>query len=175
MTLTSGHVYRVVEAEHKQQGRGGAMMQVELRDVDTGSKVSLRFGTEEPVERVFVEEKSFTCLYTEHNTAFLIEPDTFEQLEVSLDIFGKAAAYLKDEMKVTLQLYDGRPLSGSVPKHVTFKIKETQPHMKGLTAVPRYKKALLDNGVTIQVPPYLEIGEEIIINTEDGSFVKRAN
>ncbi|KAK6267589.1 hypothetical protein QUC31_011749 [Theobroma cacao] len=171
----SGRVYQVVESEHKQRGRGGAMMQLELRDVDNGNKVSLRFGTEEPVERVFVEEKSFSCLYTEKNTAFLIEPETFDQLQVPLDLFGKSAAYLKEEMKVRLQLYDGRPLSASVPKRVTCTIKETQAPMKGITSTPRYKKALLDNGLTVQVPPYLETGEEIIISTEDDSFLGRAN
>ncbi|KAB2028672.1 hypothetical protein ERO13_D05G110400v2 [Gossypium hirsutum] len=171
----SGRVYQIVESEHKQRGRGGALMQVELRDVDNGNKVSLRFGPEEPVERVFVEEKSFTCLYTEKNTAFLIEPETFDQLQVPLDLFGKSAAYLKEEMKVTLQLYDGRPLTASVPKRVTCTIKETQTPMKGVSATPRYKKALLDNGVTVQVPPYLDTGEEIIISTEDDSYLGRAN
>ncbi|XWS11554.1 hypothetical protein CRYUN_Cryun37aG0008200 [Craigia yunnanensis] len=169
----SGRVYQIVESEHKQRGRGGALMQVELRDVDNGNKVSLRFGTEEPVERVFVEEKSFTCLYTENNNAFLIEPETFDQLQVPLDLFGKSAAYLKEEMKVTLQLYDGRPLIASVPKRVTCTIKETQTPMKGVSATPRYKKALLDNGLTVQVPPYLDIGEEIMISTEDNSYLGR--
>ncbi|PPD77546.1 hypothetical protein GOBAR_DD25520 [Gossypium barbadense] len=149
--LRPGNVIEKSESEHKQRGRGGALMQVELRDVDNGNKVSLRFGPEEPVERVFVEEKSFTCLYTEKNTAFLIEPETFDQLQVPLDLFGKSAAYLKEEMKVTLQLYDGRPLTASVPKRVTCTIKETQTPMKGVSATPRYKKALLDNGVTVQV------------------------
>ncbi|KAJ0264179.1 hypothetical protein HA466_0025780 [Hirschfeldia incana] len=171
----SGRTFRVVESEHKQQGRGGASIQVELRDVDNGSKLNLRFGAEESVEKVFVQEKSFTCLYTEGDTAFLIEPDTFEQVEVPLDIFGKAAVYLKEEMRVQLQLYDGRALSASVPKHVTCIIQETQLPMKGLTSAPRYKRALLDNGSTIQVPSYLEAGEKIVINTEDDSFVKRDN
>ncbi|KFK38919.1 hypothetical protein AALP_AA3G177700 [Arabis alpina] len=171
----TGRTLQVVEAEHKQQGRGGASMQVELRDVDNGNKLNLRFGCEESVEKVFVMEKSFTCLYTEGDTAFLIEPDTFEQVEVPLEIFGKAAVYLKEEMRVQLQLYDGRALSASLPKHVTCTIQETQLPMKGLTSAPRYKRALLDNGSTIQVPSYLEAGEKIVINTEDDSFVKRDN
>ncbi|KAF5735696.1 Elongation factor P (EF-P) family protein [Tripterygium wilfordii] len=125
-------------------------------------------------EGVFVEEKSFTCLYTESETAFLIEPDTFDQLEVPLDLFGKAASYLKGDMKVRLLLYDDRPLSGSIPKHVTCTVKETQPHVKGISATPRYKKALLDNGLTVQVPPYIENGESIVIKTEDDSFLSRA-
>ncbi|KAH9740568.1 EFP domain-containing protein [Citrus sinensis] len=174
----SGKMYQVIDAEHKQRGRGGAMMQMELRDIDTGNKVSLRFGTEEAVERVFVEDKSFTCLYTENDTAFVIESETFEQLEVPLDVFGKAGAYLQDlyikicvhirhfkntpspmtlsisyssrsdegagsgsgtgeGMKVWLQLYDGRALSGSIPKRVACTIKEIHASTKGPTVTPR--------------------------------------
>ncbi|CAK7339090.1 unnamed protein product [Dovyalis caffra] len=129
----SGRIFEVVDAEHKQRGRGGAIMTLELRDVDSGNKQTLRFGTEEAVERVFVEERSFTCLYTERESVYLIDLEKFEQLEVPLSLFGKAAAYLKEEMKVKLQLFDGRPLSGSVPKQVTCTIKETQDH----AATPR--------------------------------------
>ncbi|ESR58831.1 hypothetical protein CICLE_v10016443mg [Citrus x clementina] len=169
----SGKMYQVIDAEHKQRGRGGAMMQMELRDIDTGNKVSLRFGTEEAVERVFVEDKSFTCLYTENDTAFVIESETFEQLEVPLDVFGKAGAYLQEGMKVWLQLYDGRALSGSIPKRVACTIKEIHASTKGPTVTPRYRRALLDNGVTVMVPSYLEIGEEIFINPQDDSYIGR--
>lgn len=171
----TGRFYQVIEHGHRQRGRGGAIIQMELRDVDTGNKVSLRFGPEESVEKVFVEEKHFTCLYTENDTAFLIEPNTYEQMEVPLDVFGKSAPFLKEEMRVRLQLFDGRPLSGSVPKHVTCTIKDTQAAMKGISITPRYKKALLDNGVTVQIPSYLDNGEEIVINTEDNSFIGRNN
>ncbi|KAJ4724027.1 elongation factor P-like [Melia azedarach] len=170
----TGKIYQVLDAEHKQRGRGGAMMQMELRDVDTGNKVSLRFGTEEAVERVFVQDKSFTCLYTENETAFVIDSETFEQLEVPLELFGKAAAYLTEGMKVTLQLYDGRPLCGSMPKRVACTIKEIHASTKGPTVTPRYQRALLDNGVTVMVPSYLEIGEEIFVNPEDDSYLGRA-
>ncbi|EEF27623.1 Elongation factor P, putative [Ricinus communis] len=148
---TKGKVYQVLEVEHKQRGRGGASMQVELRNIDNGNKQSLRFNTEEAVERVFVQERSFTFLYEEQGKAYLMDPEKFEQLEVPTELFGNAAPYLKEDMQVKLQLYDEAPLSGSIPKQVTCTIKETQPPMKGLTATPRYKKALLDNNVTIQL------------------------
>ncbi|KDP42070.1 hypothetical protein JCGZ_01858 [Jatropha curcas] len=150
-------------------------MQLELRNIDNGNKESLRFGTEDAVEKVFVEERSFTCLYVERGTAYLMDPEKFEQLEVPMALFGDAAAFLKEDMAVKLQLYDERPLSGSIPKQVTCIIKETQPPMRGLTATPRYKRALLDNNLTVQVPPFLDVGEEIIINTIDNSYVSRAN
>lgn len=104
----------------------------------------------------------------------LMEPNTFEQIEVSKDLFGKAAAYLKDEMRVTLQYYDGRAVSGSVPPRVTCTVVEAQPNTKGLTAQPQYKRVLLDNGLTVLAPPFIEAGESIVITTVDDSYVTRA-
>ncbi|KAL5980801.1 hypothetical protein ACLOJK_028711 [Asimina triloba] len=157
-----GRIYQVLKAQHTQHGRGGATIQVfiyelyfsgfitsisfdyllslrkvELRDVDTGNKVTERFRTDESIERVFVQEKSYTYLYTEGDTIVIMEPDTFEQMEVDKDLFGKAAAYLKDNMKVTLQTYDGKPMSASVPSRVTCAVAEAQPPTKGITATPQ--------------------------------------
>ncbi|KAM0927803.1 hypothetical protein ACQ4PT_002071 [Festuca glaucescens] len=164
----------VIKYNHSHQGRGGATIQVELRDVDTGNKTVERFRTDEALERVFVEEKSFTYLYHEGDNVALMEPSTFEQLEVSKELFGKAAAYLKDEMKVTLQYFDGRPLSGSVPPRVTCTVVEAQPNTKGLTAQPQYKRVVLDNGLTVLAPPFIEVGESIVISTVDDSYMTRA-
>ncbi|KAM0827207.1 hypothetical protein ACQ4PT_068350 [Festuca glaucescens] len=164
----------VIKYNHSHQGRGGATIQVELRDVDTGNKTVERFRTDEALERVFVEEKSFTYLYHEGDNVALMEPSTFEQLEVSKELFGKAAAYLKDEMKVTLQYFDGRPLSGSVPPRVTCTVVEAQPNTKGLTAQPQYKRVVLDNGLTVLAPPFIEVGESMVISTVDDSYMTRA-
>ncbi|KAL6893868.1 hypothetical protein ACP4OV_007966 [Aristida adscensionis] len=163
----------VIKAQHSHQGRGGATIQVELRDVDTGNKITERFRTDEALERVFVEEKSFTYLYQEGDTVTLMEPETFEQLEVSKELFGKAVAYLKDEMKVSLQYFDGRPMSASVPQRVTCTVVEAQPHTKGLTAQPQYKRVLLDNGLTVLAPPFIEAGEKIVVSTADDSYMTR--
>ncbi|OEL27667.1 Elongation factor P [Dichanthelium oligosanthes] len=163
----------VIKAQHSHQGRGGATIQVELRDVDTGNKVTERFRTDEALERVFVEEKSFTYLYQEGETVMLMEPETFEQIEVSKELFGKAAAYLKDEMKVNLQYFDGRPMSATVPPRVTCTVVEAQPNTKGLTAQPQYKRVVLDNGLTVLAPPFIEVGEKIVISTADDSYMTR--
>uniref|UniRef100_A0ACD5X8Z9 Uncharacterized protein n=1 Tax=Avena sativa TaxID=4498 RepID=A0ACD5X8Z9_AVESA len=169
-----GRIYQVIKYNHSHQGRGGATIQVELRDVDTGNKTVERFRTDEALERVFVEEKSFTYLYQEGDNVALMEPKTFEQLEVSKELFGKAAAYLKDEMKVSLQYFDGRPLSGSVPPRVTCTVVEAQPNTKGLTSQPQYKRVVLDNGLTVLAPPFIEVGENIVISTVDDSYMTRA-
>uniref|UniRef100_A0A453M5V9 Elongation factor P n=3 Tax=Aegilops tauschii subsp. strangulata TaxID=200361 RepID=A0A453M5V9_AEGTS len=168
------HLSEVIKSHHSHQGRGGATIQVELRDVDTGNKIVERFRTDEALERVFVEDKPFTYLYQEGDNVALMEPNTFEQLEVSKELFGKNAAYLKDEMKVTVQFFDGRALSGSVPPRVTCTVVEAQPNAKGLTATPQYKRVLLDNGLTVLAPPFVEVGENIVVSTVDDSYMTRA-
>ncbi|XP_043693419.1 elongation factor P isoform X2 [Telopea speciosissima] len=167
-------IYQVLKAQHTQHGRGGATIQVELRDVDSGNKITERFRTDEAIERVFVEEKSFTFLYTEGHSVMLMEPKTFEQIEVDKDLFGKAAAYLTDDMKVSLQFYDGKPMSASVPSRVTCTVAEAQDPMKGITATPQYKKVLLDNGLTVLVPAFIRSGDQIVINTIEDTYITRA-
>ncbi|KAK6925770.1 Translation elongation factor P/YeiP, central [Dillenia turbinata] len=146
---------------------------VELRDVDSGNKVTERFRTDESIEKVFVEERSFEYLYTDGNTVVLMEPKTFEQIEVSKELFGKAAAYLKDNMTVHLQFYDEKPMSASVPKRVTCKAVEAQIPMKRITATPQYKRVLLDNGLTVLAPPFIVTGDEIVIDTTEDSYITR--
>ncbi|KAK4792383.1 hypothetical protein SAY86_022818 [Trapa natans] len=169
-----GRLYEVVKADHNQQGRGSAMIQVELRDVESGNKVNARFNTDESLEKVFVEEKSLTCMCTIDDEVALIDPDTFEQMDVKKDLFGKNAAYLKEEMKVTLRLFDDKPLSGSVPKRVICTVKETPPPLKGVSATPAEKRALLDNGLTVKVPAFIETGEAILVSTDHDSYISRA-
>ncbi|KAM7528644.1 hypothetical protein LguiB_032054 [Lonicera macranthoides] len=171
-----GRKYQVVKSQPTCQGRGGALIQVELRDIDSGNKVNERLRTDETVERVFVEEKHFTYLYTDDETesVVLMEPNTYAQLDVPKQLFGESLAYLKDDMKVIVELYDDRPMSASVPKRVTCTVAEAQVPMKGIAATPHYKKALLDNGLTVQVPAHVVAGDNIIINTIENSYISRA-
>lgn len=164
-----------MKAQHSMQGRGGALIQVELRDIDSGNKVNERFRTDETIERVFVEEKHFTYLYTDDETesVVLMEPNTFEQVDVPKHLFGESIVYLKDDMKVIVELYDERPVSASVPQRVTCTVKDTQVPVKGSAATPHYKKALLDNGLNVQVPAHILTGDKIVINTTDNSYMSR--
>ncbi|XP_049935055.1 uncharacterized protein LOC116253146 isoform X3 [Nymphaea colorata] len=158
------------------QSRGAKVLgtDVELRDVDSGNKVTERFRTDEAIERVFVEEKSFTFLYQEGESVMIMEPSTFEQLEVSKELFGKGVAYLKDNMTVTLQFYDGKPMSASVPQRVTCTVVEAQPVAKGQTASPQYKRVALDNGLIVLAPSFIKTGDQIVVNTMDDSYMTRA-
>ncbi|XP_024982430.1 uncharacterized protein LOC112518878 [Cynara cardunculus var. scolymus] len=171
-----GKVYQVVKAQHSTQGRGGAIIQVELRDVDSGNKVNERFRTDEIVEKVFVEAKSFTYLYTdeESDSVVLMEPNTFVQLDVPKHLFGDSLAYLKDDITVSVELFNDRAMSASVPKRVTCTVVEAQVPMKGMGATPHTKKVLLDNGITVQVPPHVITGDKLLIDTTDNSYISRA-
>ncbi|XP_056176039.1 uncharacterized protein LOC115670544 isoform X2 [Syzygium oleosum] len=166
-----GCIMIVVKADHNQQGRGSAMIQVELRDVESGNKTNARFNTDESIEKVFVEEKSYTCMCTMADEVALVDPRTFEQVDVKRDLFGKAGVYLKEEMKVMLRFFDDIPLSGSVPKRVICTVVDTPPPLKGVSATPVEKRALLDNGLTVKVPAFIESGEAILVNTEDDSYM----
>lgn len=169
-----GKIYQVVKAQHTVQGRGGACIQVELRDVDSGNKVNERLRTDEAVEKVFVEEKHYKYLYTEDDFVVLTDPKTYDQLDVPKDLFGETAVYLKDDMTVSVQLYDGKPMSASVPQRVTCEVVEAQVPMKGIAATPHYKKVLLDNGLSVQVPAHVVAGDQVVINTSDNSYITRA-
>ncbi|KAF9596576.1 hypothetical protein IFM89_012307 [Coptis chinensis] len=168
-----GRIFQVIKWQHTKQGRGGATIQVELRDVDSGNKVTERFRTDEALEKVFVEGKAFTFLYSEGDTVVIMDPNTFDQLEISKDLFGKTAAYLHEDMKVSVQFYDGKPMSASVPTRVTCTVAEAKSHMKGLTAAPQYKKVLLENGLTVMAPPFIEAGDQIVINTLEDTYMER--
>ncbi|XP_073054662.1 uncharacterized protein [Primulina eburnea] len=165
----------VVKAQHTTQGRGGAIIQVELRDVDSGSKSNERLRTDEPVERVYVQEKSLTYLYTDDETGnvVLMDPETYGQLDVPSHLFGESLAYLQDDMKVTVQLYDEKPMAASMPNRATCTVVEAADVVKGSGPMP-YKKVLLDNGRTIQAPAHVLAGDKIIVSTTDNSYIGKA-
>ncbi|CAH9094556.1 unnamed protein product [Cuscuta europaea] len=171
-----GKIYQVVKAQHTSQGRGGAIVQVELRDVDSGTKVNERFRTDEAIERVFAAEKTYTYLYTDDETGniVLMEPDTYAQLDVPQHLFGDSYVYLQDDMKVSVQLYDERPMSASIPSRVTCTVAEAQIQVKGASVTPQYKRVVLDNGLTIMVPGHILSGDRIVVNTTDNTYMYKA-
>ncbi|KAH1253673.1 Elongation factor P [Glycine max] len=162
----AGHVLKV---DHSHEGRGKATIKVELRDIDQGNKVTQRMGTDEDVERVYVQEKTFMFMCMDSDgTVVLMDPDTLDQIEVSKDLFNKDCLYLRDEMKVKVHFYDDKPLSASVPKRVTCIVKEA------IAATSRNKKVVLDNGLTVEVPSHIVAGDAIVVSTEHDSYIERA-
>ncbi|KAL2613766.1 hypothetical protein R1flu_025458 [Riccia fluitans] len=172
--MRKGRITQVLKTQHTQQGRGGATIQVELRDVQSGLKSSERLRTGEAIEKVFVDDRPYSFLYTEGDTVYLMEPNTFEQLDIPKSFFGPTAAYLTDGMEVKVQYFDGKPLSATVPDRVTCTVTEAEPYFKGQTATPQYKKIVLDNGLQIMAPSFIVAGDHVVVDTAENLYLTRA-
>ena len=162
------------QPEHTKPGKGPAYMQVEMKNIKTGTKINNRFSSSDYVERAQLEQREFQYLYMEGENLVLMDLENFEQMHVSKDIAEDKLSFLADNMQVTLEFYEETPLSMSLPSTVTLTIEQTDPVMKGSTATASYKPAIMSNGVRVMVPPYLVTGEVIVVKTEDASFVERA-
>ncbi|GGF16676.1 elongation factor P [Aliidongia dinghuensis] len=169
-----GKLFVVLKRETVQPGKGGAFAAVELRDLKTGTKTIERFRTSETVERAHLDEKEMSFLYFEDNNATLMDQENYEQYHVSRELIGDPADFLKDGMIVTVKLHEGTPLSCVLPQTVTMELVEADPVVKGQTASSSYKPGKLENGRRILVPPHLEAGTRVVVNTEDGTYLERA-
>jgi elongation factor P len=169
-----GALWIAVKSQSVKPGKGGAYNQVELKNIETGTKLNERFRSSETVEEIHLDKKDFQFLYANGEALTFMDMENYEQIELQADFVGEQAQYLADGMKVMLRLHEGRPLSIDLPKQVTLEITEADPVMKGGTAAPSFKTAVLENGMKIQVPPFVESGTKIVVNTEDGTYVRRA-
>ena len=156
-------------------GKGGAFNQVELKNLLDGRKLNERFRAAETVERVRLDQKTHSFLYDDGNFLVFMNGETYEQINLEKDFVGDRAVYLTDGMNVELEFYEEKPISVSLPEQVTLTVAETEPVVKGQTAANSFKPAILENGVRTAVPPFIGTGERLIINTEDGSYIKRAD
>src|SRR5262249_57393990 len=164
----------VMKREFVQPGKGGAFAQVEMRDLRSGNKTIERFRTQEGVERVRLDEKEMQFLYMEDGQATFMDNESYEQVQVSRELIGDPADFLEDGMVCTIMLYEGTPLSIDIPPTVTMEIDEADRVVRGPTGSSSYKRGKLENGRRVMIPPYIETGTRIVVNTADGSFVERA-
>ena len=169
-----GRRWTVLKQQIITPGKGGAFIQVEMRDLKTGNKTNERWRTADSVERLMTEDKDYTYSYMDGDNVVLMDPETFEQLILAKDIFGDQFAFLQDNMTLNVKLVEGDPVGVELPPHVTLEITEADPVVKGQTASSSYKPAVLSNGVKTLVPPFIEAGERIVVRTEDASYVERA-
>lgn len=156
-------------------GKGGAFNQVELKNLTDGRKLNERFRASETVEKIRLDQKPHTYLYAEGDMLVFMNSENYEQISLQTEFIGSRSAYLTDGMEVQLEFHEETPISVSLPQQVTLEIAETEPVVKGQTAANSYKPAILENGVRTSVPPFVNVGERIIVMTEDGSYVKRAD
>jgi elongation factor P len=169
-----GQLWIAVKTQAVKPGKGGAYAQVELKDIINGTKLNERFRSSETVEEIYLDKKDFTFLFAGDDMLTFMDVETYEQIELQKDFVGDQAHYLVDGMKVMLQLYEGKPISIRLPPQVTLEVVEADAVMKGGTAAPSYKGAKLENGMQIQVPPFINAGTKVVVSTEDGSYVRRA-
>lgn len=170
-----GGLWRAVRIQHTQPGKGGAYMQVELRNLRDGTKSNERFRASEDVERVRLDQRDYQYLYNDGNLFTFMNTETYEQINIAADMIGDDAAYLQDGMTVTIELYEDEPIGVALPEHVVLEVKDTEPVVKGQTAANSFKPAVLENGVRTTVPPFIGVGERLVIATADGSYVRRAD
>ena len=166
--------WTVLKTEMLLPGKGNAFIQVEMRDVNSGNKTNERFRTSETVEKLMVEEKDATYLYADGDQITFMDSESYEQFTVDRDGIGDSAAFLQDGMVVTAELIDGAIAGVRLPPHVTVEVIEADPVVKGQTASSSYKPSVVENDVRVMVPPHIEAGTRIVVNTEDASYVERA-
>ena len=170
-----GGLWRAVKTQHTQPGKGGAFMQVEMKNLIDGRKTNVRFRSADTVERVRLDTKDFQFLYAEGEDLVFMDVENYDQITLPSDLLGDAAAFLQDGMTVLLELYDERPISVQLPEQVEATIVEADAVVKGQTASSSYKPAVLDNGVRVLVPPHIESGTRIIVDVYERSYVSKAN
>ena len=169
-----GRRWTVLKQQIITPGKGGAFIQVEMRDLKTGNNNNERWRTADTVERLETSEKDFSYSYTDGGNIVLMDPDTFEQTMIPVSLLGEMGPFLQDNMTVTVDMVDGDPTGVRLPSTVILQVVEADPVVKGQTAASSYKPAMLSNGVKTSVPPFVEAGERIVVRTEDASYVERA-
>lgn len=169
-----GGLWAAVKTNAVKPGKGGAFNQVELKNLIDGTKLNERFRASETVEKVRLEQKDFQYLYEEGEMLVFMDTDTYEQLELQKEFVGDRAAFLQDGMQVKVEMYEEKPIGISLPDYVTLEIAEADPVVKGQTVSSSYKPAVMENGVKVMVPPFIDAGEKIVVDTNEITYVRRA-
>ena len=167
-------IWKVAKIQHTQPGKGGAFMQVEMKNLIDGRKTNVRFRSADTVERVRLDTKEFQYLYHDGDNLVFMDQDTYDQITLPDDLLGEAAAFLQDGMQVTLELWEDRPISVQLPEQVEATIVEADAVVKGQTASSSFKPALLDNGVRVMVPPHIASGTRIVVDVYERTYVGKA-
>jgi elongation factor P len=170
----NGKQLLVLKIQLIQPGKGGAFIAVDMRDVRTGVKTNDRWRTADTVERLQAEERECTYLFGDADSLTFMDSESFEQFTVPREVVGEPAAFLQDGMVCTVNLIEGSPISVALPDKVIMEVVEADPVVKGQTAASSYKPGKLENGVRVMIPPFVETGTRIVVNTADSTYVERA-
>tara|TARA_S200000501_G_scaffold147902_1_gene139545 strand:- start:784 stop:1344 length:561 start_codon:yes stop_codon:yes gene_type:complete len=166
-------LWQVLKTQHVKPGKGGAFAQIEMKSVGKNTKLNERFRSSETVEKASIEETTYNFLYKDENNYYFMNPKSFEQLEIKKDIVAEQGRLLTENLEVSVNFYNDSPISIELPKQVSCKIASTDAALKGQTVSSSYKPATLDNGLNIQVPPFVEVGDQIILDTRNLEYLKK--
>ena len=166
-------LWQVLKTQHVKPGKGGAFAQVEMKSVVKNTKLNERFRSSESVEKATVEENNFNYLYSDDSKYFFMDPKTFEQIEIKKDIIGEKGKLLTENLEVSVSFYNEIAISIELPNQVTCRVSSTDVALKGQTVSSSYKPAILDNGIKIQVPPFVGVEDNIILDTRTLEYVKK--
>ena len=168
-------LWNVLKTQHVKPGKGGAFNQVELKSVLKGTKLNERFRSSENVEKAEVDEKKFNFLYSDDKSSYFMDNISYDQISMLNNLIGDKVNLLKENLEVTITLLEEKPISIELPKNIKCRVELTDGVVKGQTAASSYKPAKLDNGLTITVPPFIESGDEIVIDSRNLEYVKKNN
>ena len=166
-------LWQVLKTQHVKPGKGGAFAQVEMKSINKNTKLNERFRSSETVEKASLDELKYNYLYEDEKNYFFIEPKSFEQIEIKKDIVGEKGKLLIENLEVSVSFYNDSAIFVELPNQITCKIKNTDVALKGQTVSSSYKPATLENGFNIQVPPFIESGDEIVIDTRTIEYLKK--
>ena len=166
-------LWQVLKTQHVKPGKGGAFAQVEMKSMNKNTKLNERFRSSDTVEKASLDEIKFNFLYEDESDYYFINQKSFEQINIKKDIVGEKGKMLTENLEVNISFYNDRPLTVDLPNQVTCKIESTDVALKGQTVSSSYKPATLDNGINIQVPPFIESGDTIIVDTRTIEYVKK--
>ena len=166
-------LWQVLKTQHVKPGKGGAFAQVEMKSVNKNTKLNERFRSSETVEKASLEETKYNFLYEDENNYFFMEPKSFEQIEIKKEVIGEKGKLLTENLEVSVSFFNESPISIELPNQVNCKVSSTDVALKGQTVSSSYKPAILDNGLNIQVPPFIEVGDEIVVDTRNLEYVKK--
>ena len=166
-------LWQVLKSQHVKPGKGGAFAQVEMKSLNKNTKLNERFRSSETVEKASLEETTFNYLYSDEANYFFMDPKSFEQIEIRKETVGEKGKLLTENLEVSVSFYNENPISIELPNQVQCKIETTDVALKGQTVSSSYKPATLDNGLNIQVPPFIEAGDQVIVDTRNLEYVKK--
>ena len=166
-------LWQVLKTQHVKPGKGGAFAQVEMKSLNKNTKLNERFRSSETVEKASLDETNFNYLYEDENKYFFMNPKTFEQIEIRKETVGDKGKLLTENLEISVSFYNENPISIELPNQVQCKIETTDVALKGQTVSSSYKPATLSNGLNVQVPPFIEAGDEVIIDTRNLEYIKK--